>query len=68
MTGTPRLIEDVADSGLEQWGGERSEKAVRAARKFAKELVRKSDAGDFDRLEEIAEIIAARLRNMFGSP
>jgi len=65
-SGLGELIRDVADDGLKQWGGERSDEAVSAARKFARKLVRKADVGDFDRLEEIAEIIAERLKNLFG--
>jgi hypothetical protein len=62
--GLNSLIKEVADNGLEKWGGERSKKAVKAARAIAKELVPKASPGDFDRLEEIADTIASRLENL----
>jgi len=63
--GTRDLIEDLADDALKKWGGERSEKAVKTARALAKEQVRKAGPDIIDRLDEIAELIAARLSNMF---
>ena len=62
--GLKNLIEEVADNGLDKWGGERSTKAVKAARAIARELVPKARY-DVDRLEEIADTIAARLENLF---
>lgn len=64
--GLNSLIKEVADNGLDMWGGERSTKAVKAARAIAKELVPKANPGDFDRLEEIADTIASRLQNLFN--
>ena len=63
--GNRTLIEDVAHAGLQKWGGKRSEKAVKAARAIARDQVRIAGPDIFDRLDEIAELIAARLSNKF---